>query len=347
MGTELVAVKDEMHSLARVQAFRDVLAPYRLPVEAWRTGLLTVFETTNILRYCDLPSVMNSAMTIAVLGLRMDKATGQSCIVPFKGKAQPIIMVQGYTVVAGRGGYTLQSRLVREGEAFREIGGSNPAIVHEPIPGNTGKPVGTYAVARSLHHPVLFTPFMSIDEIMAVRDRSKGYQSAKDNNNPHPWMTDFEAMMLKTPKRRLAKDIPNDQLASAAWLDTQHDLGNHAFLNPDGHGVTEAPSGPTYPDRQPGVTDVEDLTEPARPRAALIWNLPTGAPFKADSVQKWTEAVCSAASRQQDTGKLQAALDRNREVLNAIMVEHPDHARTVMKAFNDRGIYFTTEQAAA
>ncbi len=340
MGTSLVAVKDELHSLARVQSFKDVLAPYRLPVEAWRAGLLSVFEQDAwLLAACDLPSVLNAGMTIAVLGLRMDKATGQSCIVPFKGKAQPIVMVQGYTVIASRAGYTLQARLVREGERFEEIGGSEPGIIHKPIPGNKGKAIGTYAVARSKVLPTLFTPFISLDEVLAVRDRSRGFQVARERGHSHPWATDFEAMMLKTGKRRLAKDIPNDQLHSAAWLDMQHDLGHLAFLQPGGRAVVEdVPVEGPLPERQPNVTDVEDLTEPPRKAAPLTWKLPDGRDLEARNPADWAAKVSQGIARQKDQGKLRAALERNREVIDAIMAEHPDHARTVLQAFQERGV---------
>lgn len=340
MSVELVAIRDELHSTARAQVLKELLSPYRLPVEAWRTGFCSYFEGSSyLLSQCDLPSVMNSAVTICVLGLRMDKATGQSCIVPFRNKAQPIVMVQGYTVIAGRGGYTLQSRLVREGDVFKEIGGSDPGIIHEPITGNRAPAIGTYAVARSLHHPTLFTPFMGLDEIIAVRDRSKGYQSAKDKGNSHPWMTDFEAMMLKTPKRRLSKDIPNDQLAQANWLDTQNDLGRLGWLRPDGPPVVvdEAAESP-LPERQPSITDVDDLTTAPRKRAELAWILPDGSKLQARDINHWVAAVGGALQKQTDESRLQAALDRNSAIIDAIKVDHEDHVLSILKIFWDRGI---------
>lgn len=339
MGTQLVAVKDEFSSSGRVQAFRDVLAPYRLPVEAWQAGLFSMLEQNKyLLDSCDLSSVLNSGMTIAVLGLRMDRATGQSCIIPFKGKAQPIVMVQGYTVVAARGGYTLQGRLVREGDDFKEVGGSDPRIEHVPRLGNKGKIIGTYAVARSRTLPVLFTPFLSIDEVIAVRDKSKGYQSAMENRKPHPWATDFEPMVIKTAKRRLAKDIPNDQLHTAAWLDQQHDLGRLAYLKPDGQPESEPE--PIYPERQPNITDTVDLTEPATAGPVLAWVLPDGSSTKeAESAGQWASTIAAGLRKVTDDDKLKAALERNRATINEIMAVHPDEARVVMKVFNDRGVY--------
>lgn len=341
MGTNLVAIQDEMHSTARMQAFRDVLAPYKLPLEAWRAGLVATYQQDpSVLQYMDLNSTMNGAMTIAVLGLRIDKATGQSCMVPFAGKAQPIIMVQGYTVIAARGGYTLQGTLIREGDKYAERAGSEPGIDHTPAADKKGKVIGAYAVARSKQMPTLFSPIMTIDQLLAARDSSKGYQQAKAKGRSHPWITNLEAMMIKTPKRLLAKDIPNDQLRQSNWLETMHDMGKVSWLNQEGHGQTIEPEPePLYPERQPNVSDVEDLTQPPRPKAELVWVIPDGRKLSAKTPAEWAALVTKGIASQDDTEKLKAALDRNREIINAIMVDEPEHARTVFKAFNDKGVF--------
>ena len=341
MGTNLVAIKDEMHSTARVQAFRDVLAPYKLPIEAWRAGLVATYEQDpGVLNYMDLTSTMNGAMTIAVLGLRIDKATGQSCLVPFAGKAQPIIMVQGYTVIAARGGYTLQGTLIGEGDKYAERAGSDPGIDHTPAADKKGKVIGAYAVARSKQMPTLFSPIMTIDQLLAARDSSKGYQQAKAKGRSHPWITNLEAMMIKTPKRLLAKDIPNDQLRQSNWLETMHDMGKVSWLNQEGHGqVIEPEPEPLYPERQPNVTDAEDLTAAARPKPALVWKVPDGRELSAKTAAEWAALVTKGIAGQDDVEKLKAALDRNRAAINAIMVDEPEHARTVFKAFNDKGVF--------
>lgn len=341
MGTELAAIRDELHSTARVQIFKDMLSPYRLPVEAWRAGFVSFFENNSyLLGQCSLQSVVSSAVTIAVLGLRMDRATGQSCVVPFGGAAQPIVMVQGYTVIAGRSGFIMQSTLVRERDEFSERRGSEPGIDHRPAR-DGGKVVGTYAVARSKNHPTLFTPFMSLDEILAVRDRSKGYTSAKSRGKSHPWMTDFDAMMLKTPKRRLQKDIPNDQLAQAAWLDTMHDMGRVGYLNPNGPPTEIAPpdGDGTFPDRQPGITDVEDLTQSTRPMPKIDWSVGEGrepAAFK--DIAIWQQWMLNNIERVADVEKLRANLERNRPTLGLFSEFWPDAVKVVMKAFKDRGV---------
>lgn len=336
MGTSLVAIKDELHSLPRVEVLRDVLAPFRLPVEAWRASfLMDVERNISTFKYIsDLQSVVASAVTIAVLGLRMDRATQQSCVVPFKGKAQPIIQVQGYTTIAGRSGFTMQSRLIREGDEWEEVGGTSPGIVHRPRHRPGAKAIATYAIARSANHPVLFTPVMMLDEILTVRDRSKGYVAAKDNGNPHPWATDFEAMMLKTPKRRLQKDIPNDQLAQAGWLDTMHDLGRVGYLSPGGQAIE-----PTeiLPPRQAALDADADILTPANPPPEIVWRVGNdGREERFGDADLWTRWLLPNLARA-DTAGAQTNLERNRAALELYADYWPDQVAIVRKAFAERG----------
>lgn len=311
MGTELVAIQREFSP--RLSAFTDVLAPFHIPVAAFQAGALALFDQSRyLLQSCDVGSIMNSCMSMAVLGLRLDQASQQGCVVPFKGKAQPIVMVKGYIVIAGRAGYTLQGRLVREGEKFKEYGGSDPRIDHEPIVGNKGKIVGAYAVARSKIHPTLFSPIISIDDLIATRDRSQGYKSAMKNGNPHPWATDFEAMCIKTPKRLLAKDIPNDMLQVASWLETQHDLGRVAHLSPSGQGVIDAEATEVYPERQPAAGDA-----PVNLDAKFDWIAGTGEIISLPDIETWERKVLAGiamASPQQ----AKAARERNGSLLAEI-----------------------------
>lgn len=346
MGTELVAVRDELHSQGRVEILRDVLAPYRLPVEAWRASFLDTLQGSSTLKYVtDLQSVISSAVTIAVLGLRMDRASAQSCLVPFRSRgvsrAQPIVMVQGYTTIAGRSGFVMQAHLIREGDKWSEIKGSTPGIHHVPGHKTGAKAIATYAVARSVNHPTLFSDVMMLDEIIAVRDRSKGYISARDNGASHPWVTDFEAMMRKTPKRRIQKDIPNDQLAQAGWLDTMHDLGRGGYISPEGRGVeVGVEEGPVImPDRQPGISDTEDLTAAAQPLPKIEWSAgPDDRLYEFEDPGAWQRWLLENIARVKDAAKIKANTERNRDRLDLYEKVWPDNVKVVRQALKERGV---------
>lgn len=328
-GQELVAFQDEFS--ARSKLFGDVLAPFHIPVASFRSGAVALFEQQAwLLRSCDIPSVVNAAMSIAVQGLTIDQATGQACIVPFKKRAQAITMVRGFTVIAGRAGFTLQGRLVREGDKIREIGGSDMRIEHEPLIGNKGRIVGAYAVARSNRMPTLFSPFLTIDDIIATRDRSKGYQAAKAENKPHPWITDFEAMAVKTPKRLLAKDIPNDLLHAASWLETQHDLGKVAYLKPDGQGVIEGEA------TQVNLSEPQPQPEPLGDLQHKKFIIKT--PDKThefDTIQQWRGAMIQGIKSESPEYVAKVA-ELNKDIMADLEKGFPADVDVVREAFEDR-----------
>jgi len=117
-------------------------------------------------------------------------------------------------------------------------------------------------------------------------------------------------------------------------------MGKVSWLREDGQGqVMEPEPEPIYPERQPGVTDVEDLTTAPRPKAPLVWKVPDGRLLTAKTPAEWAATVTKGISDQTDTEKLQAALERNRDSIKAIAMDEPEHARAVTKAFNDKQVY--------
>lgn len=329
MSGELVILQREFEP--RLPAFADVLAPYHIPAATFRSGVISLFEQNPYLLNCEMQSIMNACMSFAVQGLRLDASSQQACVVPFKKKAQPITMVKGYTVIAGRGGFVLQGRLVRQGDKIKEFGGADPRIEHEPILGNKGDIIGAYAVARAKAMPTLFTPFLTIDDLKATRDASKGYLSAKQQGNTHPWMTHFDQMCIKTPKRLLSKDIPNDMLQSAAWLDQQHDMGNVAYLRPDGHGVIDG-QPEIIPETQPGPRQPPiEVTTPKR----FLVKLPKG-DLPSFTIEQWRATMLRIIKETKRQDLLAQGLELNTPILEDYRHEFPEHVAAVYDAFEKR-----------
>lgn len=145
--------------------------------------------------------------------------------------------------------------------------------------------------------------------------------------------------MLKTPKRRLQKDIPNDQLAQAAYLDTMHDLGRLSYLSPDGHAI-EAEVPEILPARQAGVSDAEDLTQDARPPPPLEWGM-GGKDDRLEGfadVALWQRWLLGAIDRVSDAKGLAANFERNRARLEDFEKHWPDAVAVVRQAFKAKGI---------
>lgn len=78
--------------------------------------------------------------------------------------------------------------------------GDDEKIVHRPALSDRGATIGAYSIVR-FKDGAVSREYMSIEEVEAVRDRSK----SKDYG---PWKTDFDEMARKTVFRRHSKKLP-------------------------------------------------------------------------------------------------------------------------------------------
>tara|TARA_Y100000310_G_scaffold242266_1_gene246407 strand:+ start:1267 stop:2001 length:735 start_codon:yes stop_codon:yes gene_type:complete len=223
--------------------FEKALPPHLTADRLYRTTINAVQAAQkpggrNYLLDADRNSLISAVMTSAVLGLEPDGVTGQGYLVPFKGKVQFIPGYKGLISLAFNSGFALTGTIIRANDTFSYQEGSDPHIRHAPAFNyDRGEIVGAYAVARSSSAPHVQT-VLGMDEILKVRDASAGYKAAKAKGYSSTWIDDFEAMVRKTPIRRLGGNLPlNVQKAMA--LETQHDLGNVANVNADGAIVQE------------------------------------------------------------------------------------------------------------
>lgn len=250
MSNDLALVEQSLRPLA--PRFADVL-PKEIPADRLIRTVVVACENNPYLMQCDRGSLLRSAMTAAVLGLEVDNAIGAAYLVPFRGKVQLIVGYKGFCAIAARSGRTLEGFLVREGDDFT-FDEANGIVSHKKALGGEKqrKVLGAYAVSRGNGLPTMVR-VMSLDEILAVRDRSAGYKAAPDRS---PWTTDFDPMARKCPVRMLAKDIPNISLQAAVALDTHHDLGHETYIRQDSAVIVD---GEVVPDTKPN-TGPEGLT---------------------------------------------------------------------------------------
>ena len=215
------------------------LSPERL----MRTVLISV-ERLPALLECTMPSVLNSAMTAAVLGLEVDGVTGQAFMIPFKDnrarekRAQLIIGYKGYNTMGARSGYTINGGVVREGDDFEYMEGTNGYVRNKRRLGKEGQRsiIAAWAQAdQPGRTPIIAV--VSVDELLATKARSPG-ASRSDS----PWNepgVGYPAMCEKTAKRRLARSMPLNIMQYAAAMEDQADLGKYAYIQPGGKVVIE------------------------------------------------------------------------------------------------------------
>lgn len=252
--------------------FRDVL-PASLPWQRMiRTVMVSVRRMPSLAN--DIPSLLGAAMSAAVLGLEADGLMGQGAIIPFKGKAQFLVMVGGYCTLAARAGRTLQGWCVYEGDRFEfnePMGEVHHTWKLTDAKRSDDRIIAAYAVSRAHDAPTLLK-VMSLADIVAIRNQTAGWKSGRDT----PWKTHFPAMAEKTVMRQLAKRLPFISLQMAGALDTQHDLGRHAQLTPESTVVVEGEvlEDVERSDRQPttqellGDTRQSDDANPPAARSA-------------------------------------------------------------------------------
>lgn len=203
-GTAAVA-KDRLTIYDLVVRMRDQFAtalPRQLDADRFVRVAMTSLRTNPKLLACDQNSLLAALMLSAQLGLEPGGPLGHAYLVPYGKELTFIVGYKGYIDLARRSGQVtaVYAEPVHEGDEFRVSKGLHRDIVHEPA-WKPGAPLTyVYAVARIQGEEPQFV-VLTKDKVDAYRKRSK----ASSNG---PWVTDYEAMALKTAVRRLSPWLP-------------------------------------------------------------------------------------------------------------------------------------------
>lgn len=261
--------KDLAHLIASpaVQAQIKAALPRHMTAERMARIATTELRKTPKLMECTPMSFLGAVIQCAQLGLEPGNALGHAYILPYEKRekvgnqwktvhteAQLIIGYRGMIDLARRSGQilSLSAQSVYRGDEFECVFGLDPTLKHIPDFNNAerAKPENltfVYAVAKLKDGGTQFA-VMSLAEINAIRARSK----ASSNG---PWVTDFEAMALKTVIRRLFKYLPvSIEMQRAVALDEKADAGlpqdNSMVIEGEATVIDEgqhgSESGPSY-----------------------------------------------------------------------------------------------------
>lgn len=203
-----------------------------------RIARLAWFQiTTNPkLAECTHRSIAECILTCAQLGLEPNSVSQHAHFIPFKNHDSGEVictLVPGYKGLidlAMRTGriVTFEPRVVRLGDEF-EYRTEPPTLVHREAEDDEDLDPAhiRYFYAVVVHndaHHYRQSRVMTRKQVDAVRARSR----AKDAG---PWVTDYEAMGLKTVVIRLCKYLPSSvELASIVTLDDQASSGKPQTL---------------------------------------------------------------------------------------------------------------------
>lgn len=265
------------------QQLASVAAQHMRPERMMRL-MANAIRTTPQLAECEPLSLLGSLMTCASLGLEPNTPLGHAYLIPFKNKRKGITEIQliigykGMIDLARRSGHivNIHADVVYEGDDFSFEYGSNQHLTHRPK-GKREKPIYSYCHAK-LTDGEAFT-VIPWDEVMAIRDASQGYQTAKRfGRKDNPWMQHVHAMAAKTAVRALFKYLPisvemDNGVSDAFTVDDQSiDYAAYAQAPEEGYmiegaaeaGEDDAPEPSDEPEAEPETKKAPPKREPNR-----------------------------------------------------------------------------------
>lgn len=230
---------------------------------------LTVIRQNPELRECTVPSLLAAVMQCAQLGLEPG-VLGHAYLVPFRNsrtgtrEVQFIIGYKGMVDLIRRSGQveSIVARIVYENDEFSLSYGIQDELRHVPWHmregySEPGRIRGAYMVARFKDggYHVHYMPIAKIEE---RRKRSKAGQSG-------PWVTDYEAMCLKTVVRdafrwlpvsvEIMRGVAQDESIKRSFEDVDSEAPDYGDTIDADYHVHDAPAD----DGEPGDAEQQGL----------------------------------------------------------------------------------------
>jgi len=175
----------------------------------------TTLRTTPKLAQCDPMTFLGALFQCAQLGLEPN-IEGQAYIIPYWNKKRRIYEAQfqiGYKGLIElfyrhQKSIFIDAHIIYENDKFDYAYGTNAYLIHKPTLKNRGESIGYYAIAE-LKGTKIFK-VMSKEEVL---DHAKRFSKCYDKNSDTfiadtPWVTNFDAMGLKTALKLFCKTLP-------------------------------------------------------------------------------------------------------------------------------------------
>lgn len=241
--------------------------PKHISAERIARIALTAIRSNPKLAECTPQSFLGSLLQASQLGLEVNTPLGQAYLIPYKTTCTLVIGYQGMMDLARRSGLVtaIYGYPVYEGDEFEHELGLEPKLRHKPCD-EPGPLTHVYAVARLKGGEPIFT--------VLTRDKIETYRRRSMAANSGPWVTDYDAMALKTGVRRLFTWIPKSaEMALASRLDdsddTERNMSQRDVFSPEVLNVlAEAPDEPAQAPVPAGTPEGKRIKLGAKKEAA-------------------------------------------------------------------------------
>lgn len=217
-GTVATAAPKTFRDLILSDSYKASLAaalPKHITADRMVRVVLTAINRQPKLLDCTKETLWQSVMDCASLGLEPD-ALGRAYLVPYGKTCQLIIGYKGLIDLMYRSERInmVQTGVVHKGDHWLYERGMAPKLEHRPSD-DPGPMTHVYSVVHLKGCDMPSVEVMTRREVDAIKSRSRAASSG-------PWVTDYEAMAVKTCIRRHSKVLPmSAELARA--LDTDGD----------------------------------------------------------------------------------------------------------------------------
>lgn len=215
MSNAVAPITQFKQQLTAMSSQFGVALPSHIKPEKFQRVVLTVVQSTPDLLEADRQSLFDSCIKCASDGLIPDGREAALTVFNTKvkrgGRDEWIKKVQYIPMLAGiqkrvrNSGLidSIQAHVIYEKDTFEWEQGFNERIVHKPFfPGDRGKAVGAYAIAKFKDGTYQFE-VLDIPAIEKIRASSKSGQYG-------PWKDWWDQMARKSAFKRLAKWLPLD-----------------------------------------------------------------------------------------------------------------------------------------
>ena len=197
--------------------FSNVLIDKRLNFEAEAGFAMQQLGKNDYMQKAAIANrqaVFDAVVNVAAIGISLNPAKKQAYLVPRDNKICLDISYMGLMDLAQATGSVkwAQAALVYEADTFSLIAlDKAPVHTFNPFSKDRGAVVGVYVTIKTVHDEYL-THTMTIDECLAIRDRSAAWKVSKSG----PWKTDEGEMIKKTCVKQAAKYWPRADRLDAA-----------------------------------------------------------------------------------------------------------------------------------